>query len=295
MVFTALYHFYYKLPNGPDVAKNTLKDTIAKNILPADTFVNSLALTNHNVEAYIDSASRNTDSLKSDLNSKLDDFYRLRNEIKLLVEDSTANAGTVVGNQRIMELQEKIAALRFINMDVEKENKRLNALLNQLKNEKQQNKPQQLNERVSIVAAPDKGQSAKGESTAMFLLYDLKFSAIQVKDGQEQETNKWEQTEKLTGIFRLKNQLINNTDAEVMVVVLQPDGKVMQQSAWETGTFDTPEGKKIYSKKIRFEYNKGESKQLRFSLDAEKYERGNYILKIYHKGRLIGKIDKMLS
>ena len=293
MVFTALYHFYYKLPvqtSVPAVAEAALKDTIAKNNLPVDSFVKSLASANRVVDAYIDSARRNTDSLKRDLDSKLDDFYRLRNEIKSLFEDSVVNAGTVAGNQRIRELQEKIAALRFINMDVERENKRLNALLNQLKKEKQENKPQPLSYRVSNITATN-----KEESTPAFLLYDLKFSAIQVKDGQEQETNKWEQTEKLAGIFKLKNQSIDNRDAEVMVVVLQPDGKVMQQSAWETGTFDTPDGKKVYSKKIRFEYNKGEPKQLRFSLDAEKYERGNYILKIYHKGRLIGKINKVLD
>ena len=293
MVFTALYHFYYKLPvqtTLPAVAKIVLKDTIANSILPPDSFVNSLASANRVVEGYIDSARRNTDSLKSDLDAKLDDFYRLRSEIKMLFEDSAASAGTMAGNQRIRELQEKIAALRFINMDVERENKRLSALLNQLKKEKQENKPQPLNDRVSNITTTN-----KEESTPVFLLYDLKFSAIQVKDGQEQETNKWEQTEKLAGIFKLKNHSIVNTEAEIMVVVLQPDGTVMQQSAWETGTFDTPDGKKVYSKKIRFEYNKGEPKQLRFSLDAEKYERGNYILKIYHKGRLIGKINKVLD
>ena len=57
----------------------------------------------------------------------------------------------------------------------------------------------------------------------------------------------------------------------------------------------TPEGKKIYSTKLRFDYTQGEAKQLLFSLTADKFQQGNYILNIYQNGKLIGKIVKTLS
>jgi hypothetical protein len=70
---------------------------------------------------------------------------------------------------------------------------------------------------------------------------------------------------------------------------------VVQNSTWDTGTFETSEGRKVYSGKLRIDYNKGELKQLMFSVTADKYQHGNYTLKVYHKGILIGEIVKNLS
>jgi hypothetical protein len=80
-----------------------------------------------------------------------------------------------------------------------------------------------------------------------------------------------------------------------VVVVLQPDGQVLQKSAWESGTFETRDGKKIYSCKLRCDALQGEAKQLNFSLSADSYQKGNYTMHIYHNGVLIGRASKILS
>lgn len=297
MLLAALYHFYYKIPvPAPATVTTPASKPAAKDSLKvvpslADTFFRASISDTSRPLGYMDAARQDVDLLKDNLESKLEDFYRLRNEIKGLLDHRDTLALTAANNQKIKELQEKIAALRFVNMDVEKENKRLNALLNQLKSERQTVKPTPpIVSRVQS-AVPEKNN----ETGNLFLLYDLRFSAIDARGGQETETNKADQAEKLSGSFRVKTQVIDNGEAELVVMVIKPDGSILQQSAWEAGVFDTPDGKKVYSKKLRFEYNRGEPKQLRFLLEAEKLERGNYTLKIYHRGRLIGKINKILN
>jgi glutathionyl-hydroquinone reductase len=77
---------------------------------------------------------------------------------------------------------------------------------------------------------------------------------------------------------------------------MQPNGKVLKNSAWETGIFETKEdGRKMYSQKIRFDYNKGETKRCNFSVIADNYPKGNYTFQIYHNGVLIANTVKTLS
>ena len=103
-----------------------------------------------------------------------------------------------------------------------------------------------------------------------------------------------EQTEKFLGSFIVKSNFNQSNSAEIIVVVLQPDGHVMQSSTWESGTFDTREGRKIYSSKLHFEYTNGEAKRLSFSLSADKYQKGEYVMQVYYNGMMIGKTFKTL-
>ena len=87
---------------------------------------------------------------------------------------------------------------------------------------------------------------------------------------------------------------IRTSNAEIMVVLVQPDGKVVKSSAWESGSFETPEGRRIYSCKVRFEYSKGEAKRLSFSVNADKCVKGNYTVQLYQNGVMIAKSSKTL-
>ena len=97
--------------------------------------------------------------------------------------------------------------------------------------------------------------------------------------------------------FAVKNNIADYENAEVYIVITQPDGKLLTSDVWESAsTIDTrSEGKKRYTRKIRFEYQKGETKQLLFSLNADEYEKGTYILQLYHNGYMIGQTSKTLS
>ena len=85
-------------------------------------------------------------------------------------------------------------------------------------------------------------------------------------------------------------------NAEIVIVIIEPDGHILQNSVWESGSFDTKtEGKKNYTRKMRFDYTKGEQKALIFSLNADSYQKGTYLLQIWHNGLKIGEIEKILS
>lgn len=289
LFFTALYYFYFKLPIQVVIEKQVNNDSATFNS-SHDSMLKIYSAAVRDLDKGFDSTWNNTDSLKANLDIRLKEFYQLRNEIKTILTDRSSTVDIKMAGQKIIELQGRIAALRSTNLDVERENQRLYALLKQLTNDEKTTRPFAVK-----VAGESKSVIKKSSGNDVFLLSELRFSAIQSDDNRELETNKTEQTEKLFGSFKVRNKNIQNSIAEIMVVVLQPDGKVLQNSPWDAGTFDTPEGKKIYSAKLRFEYNPGEAKQLLFSLTADRYQQGNYTLHIYQNGKLIGRMVKTLS
>jgi len=292
LLLTSLYYFYYKLPVQATVAVTSEKDPNATVKNSNDSLVKMYASTIAELDKNLDATWNNTDSLKTNLDIKLDEFHNLRNEIIAVLKERGPNGDLGAARQKIAELQKRVEALHYTNMDVEKENKRLIALLSRLaeydnKIVRQNGIDGDIPNRVSHSKTAGNGD--------IFLLNELRFSAIQIENEREQETNKADQTEKLAGSFKIKNRNIQSSNAEIIIVVMQPDGKVAQNSTWDAGTFETAEGKKIYSGKLTIDYNKGEVKQLVFSLAADKYQRGDYTLKVFHKGILIGEIKKTLS
>jgi hypothetical protein len=70
----------------------------------------------------------------------------------------------------------------------------------------------------------------------------------------------------------------------------------MQTDVWDAASISTHDyGKKAYTRKMRFEYLKGETKQLQAIIRPEDYERGNYTLQVFHNGYLVGQAVKILN
>jgi hypothetical protein len=119
---------------------------------------------------------------------------------------------------------------------------------------------------------------------------------MMVKGTREEETSQAKKVKKFVISFLVQNNINQYNNAEVFVVVTGPDGEVMQSPVWESRTMDTKnEGKKEYTLKVRFDYEKGEQKRHLFSLDADKYQKGNYTMQVYHNGYMIGQTVKTLS
>lgn len=213
---------------------------------------------------------------------------KLRNEINTLLSDKSPTPDFESAKAKINELQNLVNDLKNKNILITKENERLFGLLKQETNNIQKNETvlKNKNEEAAItikIPAP------------IFMADNIQVSATTSTDFLEKETTSAEETDKLVGSFNLKNNSNQNTVSEVMVVVVQPDGKVLQTSNWETGIFYTSAGKQIYSKKLRFNNNSGETKKLNFSLQAEKYLPGKYTIEVYHDGSVIGRAIKILS
>src|SRR4030095_15419953 len=128
-----------------------------------------------------------------------------------------------------------------------------------------------------------------------FVASEIKFIPVTLKNSKEQETTEAKKINKFVISFNVQNNISENNYSEVIIVVTQPDGQVLQNSVWDAGSFEARnEGRKNYTMKMRFEYEKGDSKHLLFTLNAEEYQKGNYTLQIYHNGILIGKSTKTL-
>ncbi len=302
------YNAYYKSKEQKHVKSNLKEDSaaIAKATsaianATRDSLQNIYAATIRNFDSKLDSTSNYTDSIRKPLDEKLGEFITLKNEIAEILKDKNNDADLGLARQKIYELQIRVDELAGKNKNIEQENKRLFAMLNQLSGSMNERNPVNAKQVVFEERSPnEKTKSVLNPITSnasnLFIASDLRLSALTITDNNKEiETSQAIQTDKLAGAFTLKNDLSPNYNAEVVVVVLQPDGRVLQKSSWESGTFSSNEGKKVYSCKMRFDYTKGESKKLVFSLVNDNYMRGNYIMQIYYNGLLIGKLSKILS
>ena len=291
------YNAYYKTKDDKKATAIFIKDTAAirkatREIANAtrDSLQKIYAATIQNLDKRFDSTLHYADTLKGSLNVKLAEFFKLKTEISDILKDRSNNADLGLARRKITELQKRIDDLLGKNNEVEEENKRLYAMLKQLSGEKI---PEQNVRPVVFDSKPVTDKTNVPENT--FQAYDLHLSAVMVTDDKELETYQAIQTDKFVGSVVVKNNNAINNVAEIFILVLQPDGHVLQKSTWESGTFETLEGKKIYSCKMRFDYIRGEPKKLLFSLSTDKYMKGNYTMQVYYNGAMIGKLYKTLT
>jgi hypothetical protein len=236
-------------------------------------------------------------NLDKESQANLTDVVNLKNEITTLLKDQSSTADLASAKLKIEELQLKVALLQNRYLGVEADNKRLQALLNQLMST---NKGSQ-NSTTSTTAFPasEKLRMEKNNvntttaNTPTATAGDLHLFTVAENNNKEFETSYAEDAEKMIGTFSLNN-LSDNTNTEVMVVVLQPDGKVVKNSVWESGTFETKQGKKVYSRKISFD-GAQKDKQINFSLTPDNFVKGEYTLQVWYNGRMIAKTFKTLS
>ncbi len=223
------------------------------------------------------------------MDTKLAQYNTLRNEIADILKNKTSAADMIIAPEKIIELQEKVDQLSNKTNEVVEENKRLNRLLKQLINER----PKKSRDIKTIIEG-NKASDEKNGSTS-FAVSNLKLVAVSIDNDKEYETYQASKTDKLEGSFYVKNIAGQSNSFEMEVIILRPNGKVFQNSVWESGTFETPEGKKVYSVKLHFDYTKDGNPKMDFSLTAAKFQKGNYIMQIYHKGKMIARMVKTLA
>ena len=120
---------------------------------------------------------------------------------------------------------------------------------------------------------------------------------VTVKNDKEQETNQSKKASKLVISFAVQNNVTDYETTDIYVVITQPDGTILKnEDQWENSVITLQNGNRItYSRKVRFEYQKGETKRLIFSLTPEEYLKGTYAMQLYHNGNLIGQTLKSLK
>lgn len=144
---------------------------------------------------------------------------------------------------------------------------------------------------VKVVKTKEAGSS----NAAFFTLSEMNISGLYLDDNKYVETDLANQTSKFSGSFVLKNNRSVIKYGDIHIVISRPDGKLLQSSTWDAGTFETSAGRRIYSTKVKYDCDIGESKKINFSISADQYPKGNYSFDFYQNGYIIGKTAKSLQ
>ncbi|HMX80267.1 MAG TPA: hypothetical protein PKG89_05710 [Ferruginibacter sp.] len=292
LIWTWGYRYYTSRDEYKVNARVVLTDSVATVNRIRDSLQHVYDETIRKLDAQLDSSLVNSDSLKSQLDAKLAEFFRLSNEIRALLNSRNVAANFGTAKRKLGELQNKVDDLRDKNKLVEDENKSLGQVLQEI------NKPARDTKPVSIPGAEVNGNGGNDKGNPVFAVFnatDLRLSALASGTDAETETTAADQADKLVGSFVVTNNISQLSNVEMMIVVVQPDGRVLKSSEWDAGSFNTPDGKKLYSYKVNFNYVKGEQKRLNFSIRADKYQKGNYTMQVYYNGIMIGRTSKTLS
>jgi len=266
-------------------------DSLGNKILTKDS-LNQLYINALNNLNTLDLALSKADSLKLDITFKLSEFNHLRDEIATLLSNPTDIEGLSQAQQKIGVLQSKVDDLRKQNLAIQNENKRLGILLDKL------SKVGDSGNDIIADAKTITEQKLTPEKTnpsGVLTISDLNMVGLTNDDINLTETDLADNLNRFAGSFLVRNNLSQNAFGEVMVVIVQPNGKVLQSSSWDSGTFETKDGRKIYTSKVKFDCNKGELKKIPFSVSADQYEKGNYQVLLYQNGIMITKFSKLIN
>lgn len=292
LIGTWIYHLYDKTIYSNRKTEVFIKDSTAVAQGIQDSLHRIYSLTINSLGTQLDSTNNTAGQLKGELNSKLVEIYRLRTEIaSILKKNNIKKEDLDLARRKTIELQQLIAQLQNENSTIEEEKKQISAAFNDVNSQvkKLEGNVQQLSQENMML-------TEKVNQASTFIASEIRLMPVTLKNEKEIETNQVKKASKLVVSFALQNNVAQYDDAEVYVVVTQPDGKVIQTDVWESATMNTHDGSaKMYTRKVKFEYEKGETKRLLFSLNPEDYEKGNYTLQIYHNGYQIGQAAKTLN
>ncbi|HEU4861349.1 MAG TPA: hypothetical protein VFT15_16000 [Chitinophagaceae bacterium] len=293
LIITWVYHIYDKSQYANQTREVFVKDSLAVAAAVSDSLRQYYTRTLDQLgdeKLEIDSTNN---LLKGELGEKITEINKLRIEIgNILKRKNLTQADLTEAKTKIDDLQQRIDHLKTENTSLADERTKLNGILAQLNGEMNS-----LQQNMQKVSAENRELSQKINDASIFIASEIKFAAVDVRpDQKETETNQQKKANKFVTSFTVQNNIVDLESAEVVVVVSDPSGKSLNTEVWDAGSFETKtEGRKIYTRKVRFEYNKGEPKHLIFSLEPESFEKGVYKISLYHNGVRIGESSWKLS
>ncbi len=292
LVSTWAYHLYDKSIYTSHKKEVYIKDSAAVAQGIQDSLHRIYSETINNLGTELDSTKNTAGQLKGELNTKLAEIYRLRAEISTILKKNNIRKEDLnLARKKTVELQQLVTDLQNKNSSIEEEKKQISLAFDEVNTQ-----VKKLEGNMQQLSQENKMLTEKVRLASTFMVSDLKISPVMVKNDKEIETNTANKASKLVVSFDVKNNVAQYENAEVFVVIRQPDGKVMNTDVWESFSMDTNDGRKLdYTRKVKFEYQKGETKHLFFSINPDDYQKGNYSLQVYHNGYKIGETAKILN
>jgi hypothetical protein len=287
LVVTWIFHFYEKGQYQEAKEKKYIKDSASITSLIAEAVKDSVKKFNAEKNEAPDSLNRYVDSLRTQLNFSLTEIIRLKNEIDAILQNDQATQSDLSKSRNLIdELNNRIDKLKAENR-----------LLLAQKNEG--NRVQRNN--VTILNEPTQtSQKTKGrKEDSIFVASEISLSAVTAKtESEDAWANTIKEPDKLVFSFTLRNNLLRDSYYDVYIVISGPGNKVLQTDQWaaaENFFVSKTEGTRAYTKRIHFEYNRGDQKRITAAIEPEKITAGIYTLKIYYNGVVIGQTSKPIG
>ena len=279
LVSTWVYHIYDKTIYSQQKNEVSVKKADTPPGIQ-DSLEKIYSLTVDKLATQLDSAKNTTGLLQSELIARLGEINLLKTEIADLLKKSNVKKEDLdLAGRKTTEFQQLVARLPKKSTGIAEEKKEPFPLPNEMKIQEEKDLPIERTNTASVFTASD-----------------LRFTPVGLKNDREEETNDAQTADKLFISFAVKNNNTGYNNAEVFAIIIQPDGKVLQPDVWESATISTHDyGRKPYTRKLSFEYQKGETKHLSLTLKSEDYEKGNYKLQVFHNGYMIGETMKTLN
>ena len=293
LIITWVYHIYDKSQYSNHTREIFVKDSIAVAEAVSDSLRTYYTRTLDQLGVAKLEIDSTNNLLKGELGQRITEINKLRSEIgNILKRKNLTQADLTEAKTKIDDLQQRIDNLKTENSSLTDERIKLNGILAQLNGEMNS-----LQQNMQKVSAENKELAQKINDASIFIASDIKFTAVSIRpDQKETETNQQKKANKFVTSFTVQNNIVDQQNAEVVVVVSDPSGKSLNTEVWDAGSFETKtEGRKIYTRKVRFEYNKGEPKHLIFTLEPDSFEKGTYKISLYHNGVRIGESSWKLS
>jgi hypothetical protein len=200
-----------------------------------------------------------------------------------LKNDQATQSDLAKSKELITDLNNKIEKLRS-------ENQLLQA------RKTQNNSIQQKNVAKLKEPTPGSIKTVFSKKDSAFTVSDINFSAVNTTDDKEGPSSS--EADKLNFSFTLHNNALNDSYYDVYIVIISPENKVLQADQWaaaENFFNSKTEGTRAFTKRIRFEYNRGDQKRIMSSIEPERISKGLYTLKIYLNGVVIAQTKRSIG
>lgn len=215
------------------------------------------------------------------LDEKQKEYDRLKNELVNSALARQTPSDSIL--QRIAFLENSILELNNRNEQVAEDNRKLGRLLKEMSNIRgEKNIKRQVSSSVdNVPVKEEEGSSVKVTNISL---------VAAISGGESSPTLPASKAEELQVFFNVKNS--NQKTGVFSIVILLPDGRVLRQSGWETGVFNTSTGKKVYTAQVHLNED---SEAMQLTVKSPNLTDGIYTIQIYFEGNLVGQLRKRLG
>jgi hypothetical protein len=230
----------------------------------------------------LEDAKTGKDSLNRELQQKVNEIDTLRIEInRMLSETNLTKEDLRSALEKIQNLQQKINQLYKSGAPgapPANQTAQTSSANNQAKN-----------------VSPKNNGANIAVADVQLLASDIGLQAIR-KPAAEVTGADGDNPEQFAISFQVKNATAAEGPASIYMVLKDPEGNIVQDDQWIAGMFQSKaDGFIKYSRKINFDFSKGDVKKLNTTIPVNKISKGSYQLHLYQNGQRIGKADVVLN